>query len=247
MIYDFFDPNYSGDPFQLFGPKHLLALGIIFSIILWLIFGWKNPTEKGKRRARYLLAATLFIWESAWHIWSIWTGTWTITYHLPLHVCSIMVWLSIYMLLTKNYRIYEFSYFIGISGALQPLLTPEAGIYGLWHFRALQTMIAHGALVIAPIYMTTKEGFRPTWGSFLRVAIGTNIYMVIIHFVNLAIGSNYLFTVGKPPTASLLDVLGPWPVYILAMEAIGFVLFFLLYLPFIIKDIRTKKVRVATV
>lgn len=247
MISQFFDPNYTGEPFQLFGPKHLLVLAFVLIILLWLLFGWKNPTEKGKRRARYILAATLFIWESAWHIWSIWTGTWTISYHLPLHVCSIMVWLSIYMLLTKNYRIYEFAYFIGFAGALQPLLTPEAGIYGLWHFRALQTLIAHGTLVIVPIFMTTKEGFRPTWSSFIRVAIGTNLYMIVIHFINLAIGSNYLFTVGKPPTESLLDLLGPWPLYLLSMEAIGFTLFFLLYLPFMLKDMRLKRTQAAVV
>jgi uncharacterized membrane protein YwaF len=65
--------------------------------------------------------------------------------------------------------------------------------------------------------------------------------MFVIHFVNLAIGSNYLFTIGKPETASLLDVLGPWPLYLLSMEAVGFVIFFILYLPFIIKDARQKK------
>ncbi|NIV12929.1 MAG: TIGR02206 family membrane protein [Aliifodinibius sp.] len=247
MIFDFIDPNYTGEPFQLFGPKHLLVLFIVLAINLWLLFGWKKPTEKDKRRARYFLAAILFIWEAAWHLWSFWTGTWTITYHLPLHVCSIMVWLSIFMLLSKNYRIYEFAYFIGFAGALQPLLTPEAGIYGLWHFRAIQTLIVHGTLVIVPIYMTTKEGFRPTWGSFLRVAVGTNLYMILIHFINLAIGSNYLFTVSKPPTASLLDVLGPWPLYLLSMEAIGFIIFFLLYLPFMLKDIRRKRATTATI
>jgi len=115
----------------------------------------------------------------------------------------------------------------------------------LWHFRAVQTLIAHGTLIIVPIFMTTKEGFRPTWGSFVRVAIGTNLYLVVIHFINLAIGSNYLFTVGKPTTESLLDILGPWPVYLLSMEAIGFALFFLLYLPFMLKDLRVKRTEAA--
>lgn len=246
-MFEFFDPNYNGEPFQLFGPKHLIIVVIVLAIILWLIYGWKNPTEKGKRRARFLLAAVLLVWEGAWHIWSLWTDTWTITYHLPLHICSLMVWLSIVMLITRSYRIYEFAYFIGMAGALQAFLTPEAGIYGLWHFRAVQTLIVHGTLVIVPIYMTTKEGYRPTWKSFLRVAIGTNLYMFVIHFVNLAIGSNYLFTVSKPPTASLLDVLGPWPIYLLSMEILGFVIFFILYLPFIIKDMRTKRAQTAPV
>jgi uncharacterized membrane protein YwaF len=45
----------------------------------------------------------------------------------------------------------------------------------------------------------------------------------------------------KPPTASLIDVLGPWPWYLLALEGIAFVIFFILYLPFAIKDWREKR------
>ena len=36
---------------------------------------------------------------------------------------------------------------------------------------------------------------------------------------------------------SLIDVLGPWPWYILALEGVGLVLFFLLYLPFAIREV----------
>ncbi len=245
-MFNFFDPAYDGPPFQLFGPKHLLVLGIALVIILWLIFGWKNPSEAAKRRSRYFLAAVLIIGESSWHIWRIWTGQWTYTYDLPLHVCSIMVWASIAMLLTRSYRIYEFSYFIGLAAALQAFITPEAAQYGLWHFRAVQTLLVHGTLVIIPIYMTAIEGFRPTWNSFKRVAISLNLYMVVIYFVNLALGSNYLFIMHKPDTASLLDVLGPWPLYIISMELLGFTIFLILYLPFIIKDARAKKQDLAT-
>ena len=117
-MFNFFDPNYSGEPFQLFGSKHLIVIGFFVGVILWLFLGWKKPTEQAKKRFRYLLAAILLIWESAWHIWNIIYGTWSISEHLPLHMCSVMVWLSIYMLLTNNYRIYEFAYFIGIAGAM---------------------------------------------------------------------------------------------------------------------------------
>jgi len=92
--------------------------------------------------------------------------------------------------------------------------------------------------------MTVVEGFRPTWKSLLRVAIGINIYMVVIYFVNNAIGSNYLMINSKPETASLLDLLPPWPVYILYMELIGVLNCLLLYLPFVIKDWREKRAAV---
>lgn len=240
-MFGWIDPNYTGESFQLFGPKHLIVVGIYVLVILWLFLGWKNPTEKSKRDFRHLLAAILFIWEAGWHAWNIAFGTWSAQEHLPLHLCSVMVWLSIIMLLTKSYRIYEFAYFIGIAGAMQAFLTPEAGQYGLWHFRAMQTLIVHGTLIVAPIFLTLKEGFRPTWKSFLRVVVGVNIYMVIVYFINLALGSNYLFIMHKPPSASLLDVLGPWPWYNLTTEGIGLVIFFLLYLPWIIKDARAKR------
>ncbi len=241
---DFFDPNYTGGAFKLFGTGHIIFLLLDLAIILFLIFGWKNPTEKAKKTVSYVLAAILFIWESAFHIWSLEIGTWSLTYHLPLHVCSIMVWASIIMLLTWNYRIYEFAYFIGMGGALQAVLTPEAGIYGLPHFRAFQTLIVHSTLVIVPIFMTTIVGYRPTWKSFLRVAVYTNVYMVIVYIINLLLGSNYLYLMHKPETASLLDVMGPWPWYILALEAMGFALFFIFYLPFFIKDLRARKTAV---
>ncbi len=40
----------------------------------------------------------------------------------------------------------------------------------------------------------------------------------------------------KPGTASLFDLMSPWPWYLLQAEVLGFVLFSLLYLPFAISD-----------
>jgi hypothetical integral membrane protein (TIGR02206 family) len=130
---------------------------------------------------------------------------------------------------------------MGMGGAFQYLMTPDLGIYGFPHFRYWQTFLAHGLLFIAPIYMTVVEGFRPTWKSFWRVVIGSNIYMVIIFFINRWIGGDYLFVNGKPATASIMDLLPPWPYYIIYLELIGVVTFILLYLPFFIKDMHAKK------
>ena len=157
---------------------------------------------------------------------------------LPLHLCSALVWLGAIMLITKNYQVYEFMYLMGIGGAIQALATPDLGIYGFPHFRFFQTFISHGLIVTSAIYMTIVEEFRPTWKSLIRVAIWMNIYAVIIFLINNAIGSNYLMVNGKPDTPSLLDLLPPWPVYILYMEAIGIITVLVLYLPFALRDRR---------
>ena len=236
----YFAKEWTGEPFHLFGPGHLIAIGVLVIINLSFIWLRKSEDQKFKDGVRYTIAGILLLSESSWHIWNIATDQWTIQRHLPLHLCSIFIWLGIYMLVSKNYRIYEFVYFLGVGGALQAVITPEAGIYGFPHFRVFQTLFSHGTLVTAGIFMTLVEGFRPYWSSFKRVFIWTNLYMVFVTIVNLLIGSNYLYTLRKPDTASLMDLLGPWPWYLLAVEGVALVICFLLYLPFLIQDQRAK-------
>jgi len=236
----FFAKDWSGASFIFFGAAHIVALLIVVLLNVFLIWRYKNAPEKTKRAVAYVMAGVLWANELGWHLWNAFTGQWTIQTMLPLHLCSVLVWTGALMLITKNYSIYEFCYFLGIGGALQALLTPDLGIYGFPHFRFFQTYISHGLIITAAIYMTVAEGFRPTWKSLLRVALWINVYMAVVFGVNMLIGSNYLFVAHKPPTASLLDLLPPWPWYILWVEAIGLVMCLILYLPFAVKDWRAK-------
>lgn len=233
---EYFDLFYSGAPFELFEPGHLIALGVIIAVCLSFIYFRKVWGKREQKRFRYTVATLLVFSELSLHAWTEYWGLWSIQTMLPLHLCSVLVWLTALMLYTRSYAIYELAYFLGIGGAMQALLTPDAGLYGFPHYRAIQTFFVHGVLVIAPIYMTVVEGFRPTLSSFRRVFIWTNIYMVPVFLLNRAIGSNYLFIAHKPEFPTLLDTLAPWPWYIIQLELIGFSILSLLYIPFLIND-----------
>ncbi len=238
---EYFAKDYTGEPFVLFGTAHLVALVLVVLVNVLVIYFRRSFTPGGRKTMRYTLAVILVVNELAWHAWNYFTGQWTVQTMLPLHLCSVLVWVSAYMLVTRSYAIYEFAYFLGIGGATQALLTPDAGIYGFPHFRFFQAIISHGAIVTAALFMTLVEGYRPTWKSILRVALWANVYMVVIGVINWLIGSNYLFIARKPETASLIDVLGPWPWYILSLEVIGWVLCLVLYAPYAIRDWRAAK------
>lgn len=232
---------YDGPPFVLFGTAHLIALIIITLFCFSFLYFRTVWGEKERKVVRWIFAIAIVVNELSLHVWSAYWGIWNIQTMLPLHMCAILIWLSSYMLVTRNYSIYEFVYFMGFGGAMQAVLTPaDAAAYNFPHFRILQTFIAHGLLINIAIYMTVVEGFRPTLQSFKRVFIWTNIYMIPVFLINLAIGSNYLFVAGKPNFPTLLDMLAPWPWYIIELEAIGFAIFFLLYLPFLIRDLQQK-------
>ena len=238
---EFFVKDFSSGPFVLFSTSHLIAIGITILFNLGFLFLRRSPDQRPRLAVRYTMAALLIINETLWHIWNLVTGQWTVQTMLPLHVCSVFVFLCAIMLVTRNYRIYEFAYFLGIAGATQAILTPDLGIYDFPHFRYYQVFVSHGLIVSSAVYMTLVEGFRPTWRSLGRVILWSNVYMVFVGIVNALIGSNYMFIAHKPETASLMDVLGPWPWYILALEAIGFVLFFLLYIPFALHDLTVRR------
>jgi hypothetical integral membrane protein (TIGR02206 family) len=235
----FFASDYQGPAFESLGPAHIAALVVLIAINFFLI-GFRHSTDGTKSVLRWMMALILLGNEIAWHYWNYAVGRWTIQSMLPLHLCSLLVWAGAFMLVTKSYRIYEFMYFMGIGGAIQVLATPDLGMYGFPHFRFFQTFISHGLIITSAIFMTVVIGLRPTWRSILRVAIWMNIYAVIVYFINIEIGSNYLMINYKPETPSLLNLLPPWPIYILYMEAIGLVTCLLLYLPFVIKDWRSK-------
>jgi hypothetical integral membrane protein (TIGR02206 family) len=229
----FFAEEYTGAPFVFFGSAHQIALGIIGLIVVSLFGLRKSISERTRNQIRYGLAGLLIVNQIARHLWMGYYDRWSIQWDLPLHLCSIVVWVSAYMLITKNYQVFEFAYFMGIGGGMQALLTPDAGTYGFGHFYVWQFFIAHGSIIIASAYMAIVEGYSPTWASIQKVFVWGNGYMVVVTVINLIIGSNYLYTLHKPHVPTLLDYLGPWPWYILSAEGVALILCSLLYLPFL--------------
>lgn len=236
----FFTKDYHGAPFELFGAGHLAAIAVIVLVCLSFYVLRNRWGERERKRFRLGLAGFIVLAELSWHAWSVYYGTWTIQTNLPLHLCSVFIWLSVVLLLNRSYPLYELVYFLGMGGAIQAVLTPDAGIYGFPHFRAFQTFADHGGIIVAAMYMTVIEGYRPTWASFKRNFLWGNLYMALVFGVNLLIGSNYMQLAHKPDFPTLLDYLAPWPWYIFELELIAFIVMLILYIPWLIKDARDR-------
>lgn len=241
-MFDLFSRDYTGDPFILFGVSHLTALALIAAVCLAIALLRKWFRQRSRRIARWILLSLIYLCEGSWQIWMLVTGQWTVQGMLPLWLCSLTSWSMPLLLVKRSYRYYEWVYFMGIIGAAMALLTPDLTIYGFPHYRFIEFLTLHGVIIVAIVYMTVVEGFRPTWKSLPRVFVITNLYWLFCAWVNIQIGSNYLYTRGKLPTPSLLDVLGPYPWYMVSMEVLGIVLCVLLYLPFAVSDWREKNI-----
>ena len=224
----------------MFSAPHLAALVTVFLICFLLYFFRSRLSARQRLFFRWFVAALLVANELAYHAWNAYSGLWTVQTMLPLNICSVLVFASAFMLAARSYPVYEFCYFLGIGAASQVLVNPDLGAIQFPHFLFFQTSLSHGLVVVAAVYMTAVEKFRPYPKSLLKVAVGMNAYLLLMAAVNRLLGSNYLFIAQKPGTPSLLDLLGPWPWYILGMEIVGVAIAGLLYLPFFIHDMMVK-------
>lgn len=237
----YFDLHYLEGEFELFGVSHILAL-LTLAVLNVLMVIWQRRTKSGKTRTwfRYGLAALLIGQEITLNLWYAYTGQWSVAKSLPLHLCGASLILCAVLLVNKRYALYEVAYFWGFAGATQALLTPDS-TYGFPHYRYFQVFISHGAIVIACVYMTFVVGYRPHLRSVWKTFWITNVYTAIIGLFNWLVGANYLFICHKPDTPSLLDVMGPWPWYILALEGVGVFFFLLFYAPWAVVDLRQRR------
>ena len=235
-IYPYLTVEYQGEAFQRFEIPHLIVFGMTLLLTFLTTLSRSKLDDEGKANLREIMAQILIINEIISYLWLYFYEGAELLQIFPLNPINILAWLSALMLLIKGKKLYELVYFHGIASALFALLMPSLGIYGFPHYRFFYAFITPAIIIIAAIYMTLVEEMRPTWKSLLRIFIITNIYMVAVYFINSYIGSNYLYLNHKPPTASILDALPTWPIYLLYMEALGIVTCLILYIPFIIKD-----------
>ena len=230
--------NYLNDyeKFQLFGPSHWAAIIIFLILVFWLPWYAKNHLNRDKQnKIGFALGIIVFINYPIWVLLEILAGSFDVSLHLPLLLCRFANILILFVMIKRNYFIFEILYFWGLSGMFQGMITPDI-IEDFPHFHYFRYFAGHHLLVVAMIYAVVVYRMKPTIKSVKKAFIGLNIFLAIAFISNIIIGSNYFWIMGKPPAGSLLDYMGPWPWYILTGEFVALAHFMVAYLLFLFID-----------
>ena len=233
---EFFQFHSKLDVFHPFSVEHLMTMAIILILcILLFVFRKKLKEKRGRRLFRFSLAFLLLAANVLYHLWLIYEHAWSAKMALPLHLSDLAAILAIVMLLTKNYRIFQFMYFAGLGSSIQAILTPDLDRFSFPHFQYIQFFVSHGGVVLACLFMVVAFNYRPTIRSMWVTILLVNIYAGCVFFLNKLLASNYLYIMKKPGVSSILNYLGPWPWYLLSLELVMILSFYILYSPFWIK------------
>lgn len=233
--------------FMRFGYSHLGTLALLFLLGFLMIFVARRFLTKGQQiMLANMVAGFMCLVVIIWTIIKAQLGIFTIDKHLPFDLCNFMGVTAIILTLTRSYRMYEVYYFWILAGTLQALITPDLP-NDFPHYTFWKYWVVHGGLVIVILYMTFVFDMRPTLKSIWRSFLWLQVFFVSLLLVNYLTGSNYGYLNAKPETASLLDYMPEWPYYLLTGQMIVLPLMFLVYSPWLIKDWRDKKRKIATI
>jgi len=101
----------------------------------------------------------------------------------------------------------------------------------------------HFLIVWSAVYLSFGLGLGPGWREYRVALVVTAAWAVLVYLFNVAVDVNYGYLVRKPSSSSLLDLLGPWPAYVVASLGILLVGWALMTWPWVVASRRAAAAR----
>ena len=218
---------------ELLATEHVGAVAVIALATAALVTAARMRPGPWTDTAARILAVVLVGAEVGWWIYLIAThaNRAELAYALPFQLCDAAIFVSAFALWTRRQLLVEITYFWGLAGTIQAIFTPDLPQH-FPSFPFLQYYVAHGGVVAAALLLVVGLGQWPRRQAFLWVAAITVGYAAFVGLLDALTGADYLYLRAKPASATLLDVMGPWPWYIGWAALVAMALFVILDAPF---------------
>lgn len=199
--------------FEAYGTSHWVMLAI-FAAGLWPVarLGRLHRDDPDRRASRWFavaLVAFVLPLQAIDHL----PGRFDLDTSLPVQLCDLAAVAAAIALWTHHPTAVSATYYWGIVLTPQALLTPTLAA-DFPHPRFLAFWGMHILVIWAAVFLVFGLRIRPTWRTLGQVVAITAAWMVAMYFFNVALGTNYGFVNRKPAGGSVLDLLGPWPLYV---------------------------------
>ncbi len=219
--------------FALFGGLHLFILFVTVALPFVLSrFTYRQNRPTVARSLAVGLAVVLLLNRVMALVWGYHEGRitrWADA--LPMHLCDWASFAVIIALVWRGQLAYELAYLWGLSGTFQAVLTPDLTETFPNPF-FIGFFVDHCGIIVSVLFLTWGLAMRPKPGAVWRAWAWSQVYGLCAGTVDYLFGANYGYLRAKTAHHSLLDYLGPWPWYILTLEAMTVVFFTVFYLPF---------------
>ncbi|MBU8826607.1 hypothetical protein EB74_05340 [Mycobacterium sp. SWH-M5] len=199
--------------FTAYGPSHWAVLAVFVVGAAVLVWVGRGQTERQSRiLGRVLGAVTAAIYVAMFGYTLIPPS---VERSVPLRLTDLATVVGAYAFWSQRQWAYVLTYYWGLVLSTQALISPVLQGPDFPHCEFLAFWSIHLLVVWAAIYLTWGRGMHPGWRDYRFVVLVTAVWAAVTMAFNGFAGTNYGFLNAKPATASLLDLMGPWPVYVL--------------------------------
>lgn len=189
---DTVDTIVEGVGFNYFGPLHLAWIVgfILFAIFMCITY---RKSENQKRDKIRKIMALCIVADEIWKMFFLTLGgNYTVDY-LPLHLCSINIFIIAYHVFKPNKTLDNFLYAVCIPGAIAALLAPTWVELPILNFMHLHSFTVHILLATYPIMLVAGGDIVPDIKQVPKAVLFTLCLAIPIYFVNLALDTNFMF------------------------------------------------------
>src|SRR2546425_13135551 len=211
--------------------EHLVPLGVLVVVAGLLCFAARRAPGRWLDWVAATIALAIVLAELSWQPYVLANRSWSAASSLPVQLCDVGGFVAAAALIWRQLLLVEVAYFWGLGGTVQALLTPDLRD----HFPAfpyLQFYATHDLVVLAALFLVIGLRLQPRAGAVRRVFLITLAFAAVIGLVDLVTGGNYLYLRQVPAQASLLSVMGPWPLYIAVGALLTLIVLTVLDAPF---------------
>lgn len=222
-------------PFRPFTPEHAYTTLAGFACIAILLWAGRRNQRSRNLAAALLAFINLISYPLNQLAWMSLGDEVALDNLLPLHLCDIAAMVAGFALITRSHLLCSLTYFWGLAATFQALITPSL-VLGFPHLPFFSFFLQHYAIVATSLFLPVVDGWRPKdplWKSPVEIYFWSVLYLLFALAINTWLGTNFGFASRPPETPSLIDHLGPWPWYLISIQALALVIFFLLALPFL--------------
>ncbi|TQL66565.1 putative integral membrane protein (TIGR02206 family) [Nocardioides albertanoniae] len=199
---------------EAYGLTHLVPLALLAAGIVVVVRLGRRQRAYGRpsRFSRgFALAIPLTTIPLQAHEW---VTDFDLFIDLPLQLCDLAWVAAAVALWTHRPYPTALACFWGLTLTTQGVFTPDVKDFPDVSYLTYWGL--HLMVVLAAVYLVFGLGLLPHWRDYGWTVATTAAWAVAAYALNLVLDANYGYLRYKPPTASMLDLLGPWPFYIVS-------------------------------
>lgn len=222
----------------LYNTRHIIILVVtaLLCVALTLIFYKKS--EKTKRILFYVIGGIFLFFEILSRVVNLIiedSYTWqnVLKIILPMHICSVMVWVILVAIFTRKKLLLNFGVIGGLLATIAFLAFPAVGLNRVYmSFTCIYSTFSHMLGFVTSIILMTlgmvKFELKKIWQTYLCFAI-MFIWGALLNFVIFP-GSDYMYMINDPLELNL-----PFPYQILYAALIAVYVFMFYFISWLKK------------